>query len=125
MSADTTPPGLLSVLRLAIGGPGSVVERSQFGDGHHLEHESHWQARAAAEAVRPYLAGPVPDGQVPLSLDAEQCDLAIDALPQLAAEDDDPADPARGQRASDLAVLLRNKIDRLMPGTYGGCDDDA
>ncbi|HEY6493276.1 MAG TPA: hypothetical protein VIZ43_08390 [Trebonia sp.] len=123
MATETTPPGLLSVLRLAISDPGSVTERRIDGEWDGTPyHETHarWQARAAAEAVRPFLAGPTPDGQVPLSLDAEQWDLAIDALQQVADEEDDPV---RGQLASDLAVLLRVKIDRLVPGTYGGCDD--
>lgn len=57
-------------------------------------------------------------GRVRLDLDPGQCDLIIDALQGV-------ADEVGSQECSDLAVLLRNGVDRVLPGTYGGCDDDA
>jgi hypothetical protein len=60
----------------------------------------------------------MPDPDLRLSLDPAQWDLAIDALQRL-ADSDYPG----SQEASDLAVLLRSEIDRIVPGTYGGCDD--
>lgn len=58
------------------------------------------------------------DADLRLSLYSGQWDLAIDALQRL-ADSDDP----QSQAASDLAVLLRSEIDRIVPGTYGGCEE--
>lgn len=51
-------------------------------------------------------------------------DLIVDALQW---SSDDSSDPALGQELSNLAVLLRNKIDTVMIAAtgeevYGGCD---
>jgi hypothetical protein len=57
-SDPETVPGLLSVLRLAISDPGSVLPCRVFGDGHYLERESDWAARAVARAIGPFLVKP-------------------------------------------------------------------